>query len=100
MQRRNIIYNNGTEHEIQPEVLEEVVESLEHDLMVYNDNVNTFDHVIETLVRVCKHSQQQAEQCTYIIHYRGKCSVKKGDFEELKPMRDAICEAGIEARIV
>lgn len=100
MQRRNIIYNTGTEHELQPEVLEEVVESLEHDLMVYNDNVNTFDHVIETLMRVCKHSQQQAEQCTYIIHYRGKCSVKKGDFDELKPMRDAICEAGIEARII
>lgn len=70
------------------------------DLVVFNDDFNTFEHVIETLVRVCKHSNEQAEQCTILIHYKGKCAVKKGTFDFLKPFREAICEAGIDARIV
>jgi len=52
------------------------------------------------LIEVCGHSFEQAEQCTLIIHYKGKCSVKNGDFEELKPVRDAICERGISAEIL
>lgn len=77
-------------------------ESLEdiRDLMVFNDDVNTFDFVIQTLIEVCNHTPEQAEQCTLIIHYRGKCSVKKGTFDELRPMRDAITERGIGAAIV
>lgn len=71
-----------------------------NDLVVFNDDFNTFDHVIHTLVKVCRHTLEQAEQCTWIIHYRGKCSVKKGPFTQLKPMRDSICEAGIDARIL
>lgn len=86
--------------EEQVEVLEEVVAVDERDLMVYNDDYNTFDHVINTLVKVCKHNKEQAEQCTWLIHYKGKCSVKKGSYEELKPMKDGICEAGIDAKIV
>ena len=69
-------------------------------LILYNDDVNTFDHVINTLVKVCKHTVEQAEQCAWIIHFKGKCSVKKDTFEILKPMREAICEAGIDARIL
>jgi len=80
------------------EVLEDVTDV--KSLMVFNDDVNTFDHVINTLVKVCKHTAQQAEQCAMIIHYRGKCSVKKGQFEDLKPLKDAICEAGIDAKVV
>jgi ATP-dependent Clp protease adaptor protein ClpS len=68
-------------------------------LVVFNDDYNTFDHVINTLVKVCKHTLQQAEQCTWLIHYRGKCIVKTGNFRKLKPMRDGICDAGIDARI-
>jgi ATP-dependent Clp protease adaptor protein ClpS len=82
------------------EVLEEVVAVDERDLMVYNDDYNTFDHVINTLIKVCKHTKEQAEQCTWLIHYKGKCSVKKGSYEELKPMKDGICEAGIDAKII
>ncbi|UII28805.1 ATP-dependent Clp protease adaptor ClpS [Fulvivirga maritima] len=84
------------------EELVDVLEDVEgvRDLMVFNDDVNTFDHVIETLVRVCKHSTTQAEQCAYIIHYTGKCSVKKGAFADLKPMKEAICEVGIDAQVV
>ncbi|MEQ1585642.1 MAG: ATP-dependent Clp protease adaptor ClpS [Cyclobacteriaceae bacterium] len=70
------------------------------DLIVFNDDFNTFDHVIQTLIRVCKHTTEQAEQCTWLIHYKGKCAVKSGSMEELKPMREAICDAGIDARIL
>jgi ATP-dependent Clp protease adaptor protein ClpS len=70
------------------------------DLVVFNDDVNTFEHVTKTLIKVCKHTPEQAEQCTLIIHYRGKCQVKNGTFDFLRPMREAICEAGIDARIL
>ena len=70
------------------------------DLVVFNDDVNTFEHVINTLIRICKHTPEQAEQCTLLIHYKGKCTVKTGLFEELRPMKDGICEAGIDAKIL
>ncbi len=71
-----------------------------YSVVVFNDETNTFDHVIETLIDVCEHSQEQAEQCTLIIHFKGKCSVKNGDFEELAPIRNAICQRGISAEIL
>lgn len=91
-------------HDFQADEKVDVLEVIETtdlmDLMVFNDDINTFDHVINTLIKVCKHTQEQAEQCTMLIHYKGKCTVKNGSFEFLRPMRDAICEAGIDARIV
>ncbi|CAD5271003.1 MULTISPECIES: ATP-dependent Clp protease adaptor ClpS [unclassified Imperialibacter] len=88
----------------QKEDLVEVMEDLEstdlQDLIVYNDDYNTFDHVTNTLIKVCKHDKLQAEQCTWIIHYKGKCGVKKGSLPELKPMKEAILEAGINAEIL
>ncbi|MBN3580859.1 ATP-dependent Clp protease adaptor ClpS [Algoriphagus aestuarii] len=81
-------------------LLEEVVDLDSSDLIVYNDDINTFDHVANILVKVCKHSPEQAEQCTLIIHFKGKCAVKKGSIEELKPMCEAILDAGIQAAIV
>ena len=68
-------------------------------LIVYNDDFNTFDHVIESLIKVCKHDSIQAEQCTFLIHYKGKCSVKKGSYEALEPMCTALLERGITAEI-
>ena len=68
-------------------------------LIVWNDNVNTFEWVIETLIEVCGHSPEQAEQCSYFIHYKGKYAVKNGQYEELKPMCDAITERGIGATV-
>ncbi|MDB5253484.1 MAG: ATP-dependent Clp protease adaptor ClpS [Flaviaesturariibacter sp.] len=68
-------------------------------LVVWNDEVNTFEWVIETLVQVCNQSQEQAEQCAYIIHFRGKYAVRQGDYDELKPMCDAITERGIGATL-
>ena len=89
-------------YSFQEEEILEVVEKTTdlNDLMIFNDDVNTFEHVINTLIRVCDHSTEQAEQCTWLIHYKGKCCVKKGDFSMLKPMKYAICEAGIDARIL
>ncbi len=69
-------------------------------LLVFNDDVNTFDHVIETLVEVCGHTYEQAEQCAWIIHTKGKYVVKNGLFDELLPMRTAICDRGISAEII
>ena len=68
-------------------------------LIVWNDEVNTFEWVIETLMEVCGHSAEQAEQCAYIIHFQGKYSVKQGTYEELKPQCDAITDRGIGATI-
>lgn len=81
-------------------LLEELIDQEALDLLVFNDDVNTFEHVTQVLMKVCKHTHEQAEQCTLIIHYKGKCSVKKGSREELKPMCEAILDAGIQAAIV
>ena len=68
-------------------------------LIVWNDEVNTFEWVIETLMEVCGHSAEQAEQCAYIIHYQGKYAVKNGTYDDLKPECDAITDRGIGATI-
>jgi ATP-dependent Clp protease adaptor protein ClpS len=68
-------------------------------LIVWNDEVNTFEWVIETLMEVCGHSEEQAEQCSMIIHTKGKYAVKEGSYEILKPQCDAITERGINATI-
>jgi ATP-dependent Clp protease adaptor protein ClpS len=87
------------EVEFAPEI--EVVEKLvdEKNLIVFNDDVNTFDHVIESLVKVCKHELEQAEQCTWIIHYNGKCQVKSGSYKKLELMCTALLERGLSAEI-
>jgi ATP-dependent Clp protease adaptor protein ClpS len=68
-------------------------------LIVWNDEVNTFEWVIETLVAVCGQTHEQAEQCAYIIHFRGKYAVKQGEYDDLKPMCDAITDRGIGATL-
>jgi ATP-dependent Clp protease adaptor protein ClpS len=69
------------------------------DLIIYNDDVNTFEYVIESLVSICEHTSIQAEQCTFLIHHKGKCSVKRGEFEKLEPMAVAFLDRGISAKI-
>ena len=68
-------------------------------LVLYNDDVNTFDWVIKTLVDVCKHTYVQAEQCAWIVHYKGKCSVKEDEYNVLKNMKNIINKRGIEAKV-
>lgn len=90
-----------TNTEIKPFVIENVLVDTQHPfhLIVWNDEVNTFEWVIETLIEICNHSPEQAEQCAYLIHYKGKYSVKEGSLEELKPMCNAITDRGIGATI-
>jgi len=70
-----------------------------HNLIVWNDDVNTFDHVIEALIDICEHAPHQAEQCALIIHYKGKYGVKRGSFDLLRPKAEALIERGIQATI-
>ncbi|MBL7138496.1 MAG: ATP-dependent Clp protease adaptor ClpS [Bacteroidales bacterium] len=68
-------------------------------LILFNDDINSFDFVIETLVDVCRHDPIQAEQCAWIAHYKGKCAVKEGTFPELKPMHDEMSNRGLTVLI-
>ncbi|WP_107038887.1 ATP-dependent Clp protease adaptor ClpS [Brumimicrobium mesophilum] len=80
---------------------EEVVEKqvAEHNLIVYNDDINTFDFVIESLIKICKHDSVQAEQCTMLIHYKGRCDVKTGEYEKLTEMCTNLLDRGISAEV-
>ncbi len=72
----------------------------QNEIVLYNDDVNTFDHVIDTLIDACDHSAEQAEQCALIVHYKGKCTVKTGDYDDLKPRCTVLLNAGLSAEIV
>ena len=87
----------NTEVEFEELVIEQLVD--QRDLIVYNDDVNTFDHVIDSLIKVCDHNPLQAEQCTWIIHHNGKCQVKRGEFEALAAMCTALHDRGISAEV-
>jgi len=78
----------------------DVLEQRLNQIILYNDDVNTFDHVIETLIYACEHTAEQAEQCSIIVHYKGKCEVKTGTYEELEPRCSKLLEAGLSAEIV
>lgn len=70
-----------------------------HEIVLYNDEVNTFDWVIESLMAVCDHSPEQAEQCSILVHYKGKCAVQTGTYEELEPQCTALLDRGLSAEI-
>jgi len=90
----------STKEKIKEEVEVLVEEGHLNEIVLFNDEVNTFDHVIETLVHVCKHSYEQAEQCSLLVHYKGKCTVKTGVYEELEPQCSQLLKAGLSAEIV
>lgn len=89
----------STIEKTQEEVLVEELVGLNNEIILYNDDVNTFDHVIDTLVRVCNHEPLQAEQCAILVHYKGKCAVKTGGYDELKPYCSSLLDAGLSAEI-
>lgn len=76
---------------------EEVVN--ENILVLFDDNVNTFDHVIDLLVKVCNHDSVQAEQCATLVHYTGKCAVKKGELKELSIMGEILADNGLTVEV-
>ena len=84
--------NFNTSIDTQEDILVDEQLSDAPQLVIFNDDINTFDHVIDSLISVCKHSPEQAEQCTMLVHYKGKCTVKEGEVEKLKPMCEAILD--------
>ncbi|MFW2136447.1 ATP-dependent Clp protease adaptor ClpS [Chryseobacterium sp. TY4] len=86
------------QHEEDVSVLEK--EDEVYKLVLYNDDVNTFDFVIHCLIDICKHTLEQAEQCTMLVHYKGKCTVKTGDLDLLKPMNQMLSERGLTCEIL
>ncbi|MFY0480973.1 ATP-dependent Clp protease adaptor ClpS [Flavobacterium sp. PLA-1-15] len=90
----------STIEKVLEEVLVEEAIGFNNEIVLFNDDVNTFDHVIETLIRVCNHTAEQAEQCAILVHYKGKCTVKTGSFDELKPQCLQLLEAGLSAEII
>ncbi len=91
------IWLNHTEHQEEVSTLEEL--SAGYAIVLHNDEYNTFDHVIDCLIKYCKHTEVQAEQCSLIVHYKGKCVVKQGGVEELNPICDALCRKGLSATL-
>ena len=90
----------STIEKVQEDVLVDELTGVNNEIVLYNDDVNTFDHVIDTLIRVCKHTAEQAEQFAILVHYKGKCTVKTGHFDELKPQCTQLLEAGLSAEII
>jgi len=72
----------------------------QHEIVLFNDDVNTFEHVIDSLIDVCNHTSEQAEQCAYLAHFKGKCAVKTGEYDELKPRCTRLLNLGLSAEII
>ncbi|WP_226064474.1 ATP-dependent Clp protease adaptor ClpS [Kaistella polysaccharea] len=69
-------------------------------IILWNDDVNSFDYVIDALVEICEHTLEQAEQCTFLVHYKGKCTVKTGSLEKLKPMHEKLLARSLTSELV
>ena len=90
----------GSKEKIQEKVDVLNQEVAQREIVLFNDEVHTFEFVINSLIDVCEHSPEQAEQCTYLVHYKGKCSVKSGEYDELKPRCTRLLNLGLSAEIV
>ena len=77
-------------HKTKPTDKNEDLVNTFNDLILYNDEINTFDFVIESLVEICGHDFEQAEQCALIAHFKGRCTIKSGSYEELKGMLEEL----------
>ncbi|MDN3664191.1 ATP-dependent Clp protease adaptor ClpS [Algibacter miyuki] len=90
----------STREQTSEELLLEEEVLTQNEIVLHNDDVNTFDHVIETLIYACEHTPEQAEQCAMLVHYKGKCTVKTGLLDDLKPRCSMLLEAGLSAELV
>lgn len=89
-----------TKEKLSEELLIEEKVVKQNEIVLFNDDVNTFDHVIDTLIYACDHTPEQAEQCSIIVHCKGKCTVKTGPYDDLKPRCSKLLQAGLSAEIV
>ncbi|SNR70706.1 ATP-dependent Clp protease adaptor protein ClpS [Lutibacter agarilyticus] len=90
----------STKEKIQEEVDVLEQESNLNEIVLFNDDVNTFDFVIDSLIEVCEHTLEQAEQCTMLVHYKGKCTVKTGEYKDLEPRCTKLLSRGLSAEII
>ncbi|MDG1039456.1 MAG: ATP-dependent Clp protease adaptor ClpS [Polaribacter sp.] len=90
----------STKEKIQEEVDVLEKEVNQHQIILFNDDVNTFDHVIDSLIDVCEHTLEQAEQCSILVHYKGKCTVKTGEYKDLEPRCSKLLQLGLSAELV
>lgn len=90
----------STIEKVKEKISEQEMTAMNNEIVVYNDDVNTFDYVIATLVHVCDHTPIQAEQCSLIVHFNGKCTVKTGEYDKLKIQCTRLLEAGLSAEII
>jgi ATP-dependent Clp protease adaptor protein ClpS len=90
----------STKEKIQEDVEVLEKEVFQHEIVLHNDDVNTFDHVIDSLISVCDHTEHQAEQCATLFHYKGKCTVKSGEYKDLEPRCSKLLQLGLSAELV
>ena len=90
----------STKKKIQEEVDVFEKETNQNEIVLFNDDVNTFDHVIDSLIDICDHTLEQAEQCALLVHYKGKCTVKTGEYNDLKPRCTMLLTKGLSAEII
>ncbi|CAM1361203.1 Clp protease ClpS [Tenacibaculum soleae] len=90
----------STIEKIQEELDVLIQETKKHEIILHNDDVNTFDFVIDSLVSVCDHTLEQAEQCSVLVHYKGKCTVKTGEYKDLEARCSKLLQLGLSAEIV
>lgn len=98
-------YNSIKDYEDPKRQYEEEVLVLEetddvYKLILHNDDIHTFDYVIDSLIEICKHTLEQAEQCTMLVHYKGKCTVKTGSMDIVKPMHEKLISRELTSEIV
>ena len=92
-------FDTEIEEEVQiDELVKELIEPSKN-IILWNDDVNSFEHVIICLVKYCKHTLEQAEQCAMIVHSNGKCSIKSGDYKKLKPIAETLQDKGLSVTI-
>ena len=90
----------STKEKIKEELVVLEKEVNQHQIVLHNDEVNTFDFVINSLINVCEHTEEQAEQCTWLVHFKGKCTVKTGELKELEPRCSKLLSLGLSAELV
>ena len=90
----------SSKEKVKEDLLVDTLEQSLSEIILYNDDVNTFDHVIDTLIYACEHTPEQAEQCSILVHYKGKCTVKTGVYDELEPRCSMLLDAGLSAEII
>jgi len=90
----------STKEKIQEDVDVLEKEVNQHEIVLFNDDVNTFDFVIDSLMQVCEHTAVQAEQCVMLVHYKGKCTVKTGEYKDLKPRCSKLLTLGLSAELI